>query len=63
VWQLFGLYAVAKVAEALDSVIYDLIHIVSGHSIKHLLAGLGTYIVYHAIKQRYKNQSEGAGLS
>jgi len=34
----FGLYALAKVAEGLDAEIYALGHLVSGHTLKHLLA-------------------------
>ncbi len=54
VWGVLGAYVLAKVAESLDADIYRQFHIISGHSVKHLLAGFATYIVYAALKQRVK---------
>jgi hypothetical protein len=39
-WGTLGAYALAKVAEHFDKVIYDITGIVSGHSIKHVLGAL-----------------------
>ena len=39
-WGTLGTYAMAKVAEQFDKVIYDTTGIVSGHSIKHVLGSL-----------------------
>ena len=39
-WGTLGTYALAKVAEHFDKVIYDTTGIVSGHSIKHVLGPL-----------------------
>jgi len=36
----FGLYALAKLAEVLDAPIYEVGYVLSGHSIKHLLAAV-----------------------
>lgn len=50
----FGLYALAKIVEALDCNLYSLLRGVSGHTLKHLLAALATaclvvrYRVMHA---------------
>jgi hypothetical protein len=52
VWLVLGAYFLAKVAESLDAGIYQNTHIISGHSLKHLLAGFGTYIVYATLKAR-----------
>jgi Ceramidase len=52
VWYVLGAYFLAKIAESLDAGIYQNLHIISGHSLKHLLAGFGTYIVYATLKAR-----------
>jgi hypothetical protein len=52
VWKLLGVYVLAKIAEALDTQIYNQLQVISGHSIKHLLAGFATYIVYAALRRR-----------
>lgn len=39
-WATLGTYALSKVAEHFDGVIYDIVGMVSGHSIKHLLGSL-----------------------
>ena len=49
-----GWYALAKVPEigALDRGIYAAGHLVSGHTLKHLAAGMGTYWLYLMVKRR-----------
>ena len=52
---LFGaiaIYAVAKVAEVLDAEIYALGEIVSGHTLKHLLAALAVWWLVRMLKLR-----------
>jgi len=44
-WLALGLYALAKCAELLDVSIYSAIHF-SGHTVKHLLAGLSCWCIY-----------------
>lgn len=41
-WVL-GFYALATVSEALDKPIFDFLHLISGHTIKHLLAAAAIY--------------------
>lgn len=41
-WVL-GFYGLATVAEALDKPIFDILHLVSGHTVKHLLAAAAVY--------------------
>ncbi|WP_418316974.1 hypothetical protein [Piscinibacter sakaiensis] len=43
-WLMLGIYALAKLAEGLDAVIYQAIGF-SGHSIKHLLAALAAWMI------------------
>ncbi len=46
-------YAAAKVCELYDHPIYSLLgHIVSGHTIKHLLSGAGAFWVWRMMQQR-----------
>ena len=44
IWWFLGCYLIAKVCEALDDQIFDLMTVISGHSLKHLLASLGCFI-------------------
>ncbi len=47
------LYALAKVAELFDAQVYRLTReLLSGHSLKHLLAGAGVYLLYLMLKCR-----------
>lgn len=47
-------YILAKVFELTDSFIFELTgQIVSGHTIKHLLAAVATYCIYLMLKQRH----------
>lgn len=55
IWRVLGVYVLARIAESFDAEIYKSLHFISGHSIKHLLAGLSTYIVYAALKRRTIN--------
>ena len=45
-------YGVAKLTEALDERIYAAAVFVSGHTIKHLVAGLGAYLILRMIQKR-----------
>jgi hypothetical protein len=56
VWAVLGVYLLAKLAESLDVPIYVQLQILSGHTLKHLLAGLGTYLVYAALKKHITNR-------
>lgn len=47
-----GLYALAKVFEAADSLAFSAGHIVSGHTIKHGFAALATYWVLRMLRLR-----------
>lgn len=53
-WQFFGLYAVAKAFEVADLSVYQWLHDISGHTLKHLLAALGSYIFLRQIEKRHR---------
>ena len=54
VFQALGWYLLAKVLEVgvIDHGIYDMGHVVSGHTLKHLAAALGAYWLYHRVRYR-----------
>jgi len=52
-WYLFAAYALAKVAEHFDTVIYNrTAGIIAGHAIKHLLSAAGLYILIIFFEKR-----------
>jgi hypothetical protein len=51
-WVVIGLYALARVAEVFDALIYEAGKILSGHSVKHLLAALAAAWVLRMIRLR-----------
>ena len=51
-WGVFGAYGLAKVLEGLDAPIFRASPELSGHSLKHLAAGLGAYLVILAAMAR-----------
>jgi hypothetical protein len=50
---VLAFYALAKVFEVLDARLFDISHLVSGHTLKHLAAAMGTYWVLRMLKRRY----------
>ena len=52
VWAVLAAYAVAKVAEQLDGVIFQWLGIISGHTLKHLFAALCGYFLLLALQRR-----------
>lgn len=46
------LYVLAKVAEALDTRIFDQAKFISGHTIKHLIAALALYWIFRMLTKR-----------
>ena len=51
-YQVVALYAIAKVAETFDQEIYDWGQVVSGHTIKHLLAAAAIYLIVRMLQRR-----------
>ncbi len=52
IWGVIGAYALSKVMELLDTPIYNTLGVISGHSLKHLIAAFATYIFYRALRDR-----------
>ena len=51
-WAMLGLYALSKIAEFFDLVIYTAGGAISGHSLKHLFAAAATAVLLLALMQR-----------
>jgi hypothetical protein len=49
-----GLYFLAKLAELLDHSIYALGHVISGHTLKHLLAALAVWVLARHLQHRIR---------
>ena len=47
-----GFYVLAKIMELLDRQIFNLGHLISGHSLKHLAAALGIYWIFRMLARR-----------
>jgi hypothetical protein len=51
-WWVVALYAAAKIAEALDLGLYRMGHMVSGHTLKHLLAAAAVFAIAEILRRR-----------
>lgn len=51
-WFLLLAYAIAKALEHFDSQIYNIFIVISGHSIKHIVAAFGIYLLLISFKSR-----------
>jgi hypothetical protein len=47
-----GIYVLAKVLEFLDKPLFELGHVVSGHTLKHLAAAAAGYWIYRMLRRR-----------
>jgi len=56
IFALAAAYGVAKVAEVYDREIFELGRWVSGHTLKHLIAAAGIYLLLSALKRRTVGQ-------
>jgi hypothetical protein len=52
-WAVLATYVLAKLLELLDAQVFALGDVISGHSLKHVAAALGTYFFLLAVKRRY----------
>ena len=52
-WAVIGLYGVARLAEVFDRPIFSVGEILSGHSLKHLMAALAAFWVLRMIRLRH----------
>ena len=51
-WLLFLSYFLAKLCEHYDHQIHHALHIISGHTIKHVVSAIGVYMLYDAYTKR-----------
>ncbi len=51
-WAILGTYAVAKILEIKDGAVFHALGRISGHSLKHLFAAVGTYAFLLALRKR-----------
>ena len=56
-WMGIGFYASSKVFELLDAAIYRASGAVSGHSLKHLAAAAGSWVLFTHLVRRTKRES------
>lgn len=54
-WGMIVLYATSKIFESLDQYVYQLGHVVSGHTIKHVVAALAPLLLLYGIRQRKRS--------
>jgi hypothetical protein len=47
-----GLYIAAKLCEAFDAQIFSLLHLISGHTLKHLFAAAAPYLILQMLTRR-----------
>lgn len=52
IWGVIIAYAVSKLMEFFDTRIYSALYVISGHSLKHLIAAFSTLIFYWALRER-----------
>lgn len=52
IWGIIGAYAISKLLEFFDTPIYSALAVISGHSLKHLMAAFAALIFYRALRNR-----------
>ena len=52
IWWLLAWYVAAKIAELLDHQVYSALAVISGHSLKHLCAGIGCLVFLRHLRLR-----------
>ena len=57
-WYLLLCYALAKVFEHYDHAIYEILGVISGHSLKHMVAALGLYILVRVYMNRERRREK-----
>ena len=51
-----GFYLLAKLLEHFDAAIFSALHVISGHSLKHLLAAVAPLFLYFMLRRRREIQ-------
>jgi hypothetical protein len=60
IWLMIVLYAAAKVFEYIDYSVFALGGLISGHSIKHIVAALATLVFLHGLRNRVRRENSKA---
>jgi uncharacterized membrane-anchored protein YitT (DUF2179 family) len=63
IFTVFGIYVLAKVFELLDSAVYSLGHVVSGHVIKHIIAAVASLLILDMLRRRRPVKLHGRSAS
>jgi hypothetical protein len=53
----FLLFVLAKLLELFDGEIYQAAHIVSGHALKHITAGVACYVILLMLERRHATRA------
>lgn len=59
-WWLFATYLLAKVFEHYDYFIHSMLTVISGHSLKHIAAAAGLYVLLVAYERRHRYKTTHA---
>jgi hypothetical protein len=51
-WAMIVFYVISKITEYYDAELFAALAQISGHSIKHIAAAIGTLFIYLALRQR-----------
>ncbi len=54
-WLLLLAYVIAKIMEHLDEQIYIALGFISGHSLKHIVASIGLFVLFYSYTKRKRN--------
>lgn len=57
IWAVLGTYGLAKLLELVDERVFSVTKMLSGHTLKHLLAALGVYVFFLALTRRRPAES------
>jgi hypothetical protein len=58
VWLMIAAYALSKIFEAIDVPVYEIGHLISGHSIKHVVAAVAPLILLYGLMSDGPEQAE-----
>jgi len=54
-WLLLFAYVIAKILEHFDYQVYSILELISGHSLKHIFASTGVFILFYTYVKRKRN--------
>lgn len=57
-WTMLVAYAISKILEQLDEGVFEVLRIISGHSLKHVAAAVGPLIFLYGIAKRQRRDGE-----